>query len=295
MTNRNLYNSIFLIACLFFPVLLTAQSPVAVKVTIDRRQILIGEPIRLTLVADIPESQPIRFFQLDSIPHFEFLEKEKIDTANTPGGTVLSQQIRITSFDSGHWVLPSFVLYEGTATDTIGIDVGFSAFDPQQPYHDIKDIIEVPEEKNKKQWWRWYVAGGLLLLLLAGLFIWSRRKKPVVQVIAPPVDPYKTAIAQLEKLWVEKDDPKQYYSRLADIFRVYVFARKGIHSLQKTTDDLVIQLRDTGLSKEQFERLSQALRLSDFVKFARYIPSPEDDRAAWDTIKASVDAIEQLK
>ena len=53
----------------------------------------------------------IRFFQLDSLPHFEFLNKQKIDTTNTGTGTVLSQVIRITSFDSGHWVIPS--LYSG--------------------------------------------------------------------------------------------------------------------------------------------------------------------------------------
>ena len=76
----------------------------------------------------------------------------------------------------------------------------------------------------------------------------------------------------MEKLVKEKPETKQYYSELVDIFKVYVLAKTGIHSLQNTTDDLVKQLRGLNIPKDQFEQLSQSLRLSDFVKFAKYIP-----------------------
>ncbi len=78
---------------------------------------------------------------------------------------------------------------------------------------------------------------------------------------------------QLEQLQRDKPETKLYYSKLTDIFRLYIFQKKGILSLQKTTDDLVIQLKSLNLNKEQFDKLSQSLRLSDFVKFAKYIPS----------------------
>lgn len=291
MTNRNIYNSSFVLVFLLLSVLAAAQGRVTVKATIDRSQILIGEPIRLTLEADIPEDQPIRFFQVDSLPHFDFLKKEKIDTSNTSSGTVLSQLIHITSFDSGHWIIPSLVLYGDMVTDTIPVDVGFAPFDPQQPYHDIKDIIEVkPAESIKKRWW-WYAAGAFLLVIAVLLL---RKKKPVA-VMAKLPDPYKTAMEQLENLQKKQNDSRQYYSKLVDIFRVYIFTKKGIHSLQKTTDDLVVQLRDLAIPGEQFDRLSQALRLSDFVKFARYIPTPEDDRAAFETVKSSIESIERIQ
>lgn len=279
-------------ASLFFSVFVAAQRQVTVKATVDRPQILIGEPIRLTLEADIPEDQPIRFFRVDTLPHFELLEKGKIDTSNTGSGTVLSQLIHITSFDSGHWVIPSFVLYGDIATDTVPVDVGFSPFDPGQPYHDIKDIIEVkPAAPAKNRWW-WYIAGSVLLLLVIAALL-LRKKKPAA-LIAPPPDPYKTAMEKLGKLFKEKKEPRLYYSRLVDIFRIYVFAKRGIHSLQKTTDDLVMQLRDLDLPGNQFDQLVQALRLSDFVKFARYVPVPEDDRSAFEAIKNSIESIEQM-
>jgi LPXTG-motif cell wall-anchored protein len=296
MMNRNTYSITLLVISVFLSVWAGAQNKTTVKATVDRSSILIGEPIRLTLEADIPQNQPIRFFQLDTIPHFELLDKQPIDTSDTESGTFLSQVIRITSFDSGHWVIPQLTLYGDITTDSIPIDVGFAPFDSSKPYNDIKDIIEVKpaEEKKKQQWW-YYAVGAALLILLLVLLLTRKKKKPEIIVPAVQPDPYKAAMADLEKLQKEKGDAKYYYSALVDIFRVYVHDKKGIHSLQKTTDDLVVQLKELKMPKEQFDRLSQSLRLSDFVKFAKYEPSKEDDRAAFDTIKASIDHIEQMQ
>src|SRR5687767_3286899 len=168
MTKRNIYTTICLVLSAFFPIFIYGQEKTTVRATIDRSQILIGEPIQLRIEADIPESQPISFFLVDSIPHFEFLSVEKIDTTNTTNGTVLSQLLRITSFDSGHWVIPSFVLYGKIGTDSIPVDVGYTPFDTSRPYHDIKDIIEVnpAEEKKKPDQWMYPAAAALLLLII---------------------------------------------------------------------------------------------------------------------------------
>jgi hypothetical protein len=66
-------------------------------------------------------------------------------------------------------------------------------------------------------------------------------------------------------------------------------------SLQKTTDDLVIQLKSLNLSKEQFDKLSQSLRLSDFVKFAKYIPGKEDDSNSFNEIRNAIITIEKTE
>ena len=293
MRNSFFNNIIFAIVALFSSLPAAAQSKTVAKATVNKTQILIGEPITLTLEVDVPEHEPIRFFSLDSLSHFEFLNQQEIDTSNTGSGTVLTQVIHITSFDSGHWVIPSLSIGENVVTDSIPVDVGFSPFNPDQPYHDIKEIIEVtPEEKKEKIKWWYFVAGAIALLLILVL-IFRRKKKPVVQAVQPPADPYKEAMAALEKLQKEKLEAKQYYSRLIDIFRVYVFAKKGIHSLQNTTDDLVQQLRHLNMPKDQFDQLAQGLRLSDFVKFAKYIPSADDDKSVFNVIMKAIQQIEQ--
>ena len=63
--------------------------------------------------------------------------------------------------------------------------------------------------------------------------------------------------------------------------------------MQKTTDDLVVQLKGLNLDKNQFDKLSQSLRLSDFVKFAKYIPTGEDDKTCYEDIKKSIMTLEQ--
>lgn len=268
-----------------------AQSGIAVKATIDKSKIFIGEHIELKLEADIPENELIRFFIIDTIPHFEFLDKKKIDTVNTNSGTVLTQLIRITSFDSGQWVIPPFYLADSTGTDSILVDVSFSPFDPNQPYHDIKDVIDVEVEEKANNWW-WYAAAGGFLLLILILYLLLRKKKTVDKPITPPVDPFTDAMKKIQLIKASKPESKLYYSSLVDIFRQYVFQRKGISSLQKTTDDLVLQLRYLSMNSHPFEKLAQALRLSDFVKFAKYIPSAQDDE---ETMESVVQAIKEIE
>ena len=292
MRNAFFYTIILITGALFLSPSAAAQNKTVVKATVNRTQILIGEPITLTLETDVPEHEPIRFFQLDSIPHFEFLNRQKIDTVNTGSGTVLTQVMQITSFDSGHWVIPSMSLGENLATDSIPVDVGFSPFNPDQPYHDIKEIIEVTPEEKKEQIKWWYFVAGAVSLLLILVLVFRRKKKPAAVVVQPPPDPYREAMEQLKKLQAEKVDAKQFYSRLTDIFRIYVFEKKGIHSLQNTTHDLVAQLRSLNMPKDQFEQLEQALMLSDFVKFAKYVPSPDNDKYVFDIIVRTIQQIE---
>jgi hypothetical protein len=297
MNKTHSYKAAFAFFLLLTVLYAGAQQKTTIYATVDKNKILIGEPIQLTLQADIPSNEPIRFIVIDTIPHFEISSKQKIDSSDTDdGGTVLKQIIHITSFDSGHWVIPSFVFAENIVTDSIPVDVVFSeGFNPEQDYHDIKDIIEVTPPKEKQKWWLWYVIGGGALVITLLLVYFLRKKKPVVQAAVTVIDPYQEAMTQLEKLREAKIDRKQYYSSLVDIFRVYVLKKKDIHSLQKTTDDLVVQLKSLPLAKEQFEKLSQALRLSDFVKFAKYIPSGDDDRNTLDIIKRTITEIEQIK
>jgi LPXTG-motif cell wall-anchored protein len=171
------------------------------------------------------------------------------------------------------------------------MDVVFSPFDPDQDYHDIKTIIEVAPPK-KKQWW-WWAAGGAVLLAALIIYFVKRKKPAKKPVPVVSVNAYDEAMKQLEKLKNTRTDPKSWHSELTDIFRQYIFRRKGIFSLQKTTDDLVIQLKQLNLGKESLDNLAQSLRLSDFVKFAKYIPTEQDNSNAFEAVRNSIQLIER--
>jgi LPXTG-motif cell wall-anchored protein len=279
---------------LFVVQLITAQGGSTIKASVDKNKILIGEPIQLTVEVYLSPESVKKFISIDSIEHFELLEKPIIDTTDKQGGLNIKEVYKITSFDSGHWVIPSFVLSKDVKTDTIPIDVIFSDFDPQQDYHDIKDILEANPAEKKAEWW-WYAAGGALLLALLLFYLLKKKKPQQVSVPKAIINPYEEAMKQLEQLQRDKPETKLYYSKLTDIFRLYIFQKKGILSLQKTTDDLVIQLKSLNLSKEQFDKLSQSLQLSDFVKFAKYIPSADDDSNSFNEIRNAIVTIEKAQ
>jgi LPXTG-motif cell wall-anchored protein len=296
MIKMSFKHLIFPFFFLFSIQVINAQDKATIQATVDKNKILIGEPLQLTIEAHLPPGSATSFVKIDTIDHFEFLDK-RMDTVNEGSGIFIKGIYSITSFDSGHWVIPSFILSRNThsvlKTDTIPIDVIFSDFDPNQDYHDIKDIIEVAPAKKKQQWW--FIAAGAVLLVAIVIYL-LRKKKPVLAA-APEIviDPYEEAMKQLELLQRDKPGAKQYHSKLTDIFRLYIFRKKGILSLQKTTADLVLQLRDLHFSKEQFDKLSQALRLIDFVKFAKYIPTSDDDKQCFEEIKKSITTLEQLE
>jgi hypothetical protein len=281
---------------LFTVFYLSAQSNITAKATADKDKILLGEQIKLTLEAAFPANEVFNFFAVDTFPNFEIIESKKIDTISNGSEIILKQEILITSFDSGHWVIPSFVLNEKLQTDTIPVDIGYTAnFDPKQKYHDIKDIIEPAPEEKKKPWWFWYAvaAGSVLTILL--IWLLTRKKKMHALVKAPVIDlnAYSDALKKLEALKKENPSAKIFHTQLTDIFRVYVQKRKGLQSMQKTTDDLIVQLRSLNMDKERYNELAQALRLTDFVKFAKYEPAAKDTETVFTVIKNAIMQIEK--
>lgn len=292
MMNRLLIRTILLLGVLTGGVP-SVVGQVQVKTAVNKTRILIGEPVELTVEVRIPHNERLQFPEPDSIPHFELLELPVMDTTAVEGGTLIRGTYRITSFDSGAWVIPAIAVPGSVATDSIAVDVGFSDADPGADYHGIKDVLDAAPVNNKNHRW-WFAAGGLLLVLL--LLIVLRKKKqpaPVIQPEQPAVPPYAEAVKALKLLEEMPLSTRQYHTELTRIFRVYVYRKKNILSLQKTTDDLVVQLKSLPLEQLLFNRLAGALRLSDQVKFARFEPETAENREVMAIIKETIEAIEK--
>jgi hypothetical protein len=278
--------------------LLLCATGYAQKVTVtassDKNRIVIGEQIKLTLEAVVPREEIINWPQLDSIRHFEILNTSKLDSQVSGEELVLKQTITLTSWDSGRWQIPSFAIVRSNRTKPIVIDVGYSPFDRNQPYHDIKDIIEV--QKPGESYWYWYLIGAVLLIMLILLLFPGKKKKPPVAEFVPDEGIYKQSLNRLDKLVSTADgDPKVFHTELIDILREYLHKRKGIQSFSKTTDDLGVQIGQLQLSNTVYQPLLQTLRMSDLVKFARFQPTVEENRTSVDIMKQSITAIENSK
>jgi hypothetical protein len=263
------------------------------SVVAGKEKIVIGEPFNVLLQTTVAKGRETKWITIDTIPHFEILNKSKIDTQVTGNNLTLKQSLTLTSWDSGRWQLQVFSAAQvRSRTKPVMINVVFSPFDPAQDYHDVKDILDV--KKPSRVTWYWYLIGAVLLLILFALLF--PKKKKAKEIVVSPANAYKDAMAKLGALKSrEGEDPKIFYTELVNIFRAYVLYSKGIHSFQKTTDDLSVQLKKVSLPSEEYNALVQVLRLSDFVKFARFTPSISENESSLAQIKKSIIAIENSK
>ena len=70
---------------------------------------------------------------------------------------------------------------------------------------------------------------------------------------------------------------KMHYSRLGEILREYLLRRLGISSYAETSEELIGEIRRRQLVPPViYDSLAEALRMSDFVKFAKYQPGVTD-------------------
>lgn len=275
--------------------------PATITATVDKDKIVIGEPIHLKLDITVPDNVPFGWPGLDSLPHFDWLDKGKIDTTVRPGERSYVQYLTLTSFDSGTYAIPRlpFIVGNGKAfSDSIRISIGYTNIDSLKDFHDIKDIVDIPNPFAR--WIGWLVAA--VTLVSVALVVWIIRKKkvlktPIVVRRAPRLSPYEEAIKQLDELeqqhLPDTGAMKVYYDRLGEILRVYLLRRLNISSFAETSEELIGQLRRLRLPADIFDGLAEALRMSDFVKFAKYKPGIADSDQHYRAVRAAIEEMEK--
>lgn len=269
-----------------------------VKSYVDKDYILVGEPIQLTVEARFPLGESVKWFSVDSIPHFEIFEKGSPQDTNDVDGKKLVQTITITSYDTGVWVIPRFSISIGNKTyssDTLSVRLRYNdGFNAEEDYREIKETEEVILPFDRKK--LYYIIAAVVLLALVLIYFFTRKKKVGdVPKTQPLISPYEAALKALESLKVHKPqgqlETKSYYTTLNDVLRNYLSEQWSLSTQEKTNEEIIFQLKAYRLEQEQFTQLAQSLRLADFVKFAKYLPQESDNEKA---LQVTADAIKQL-
>lgn len=284
-----------------------AQPPV-IKTSVDKNNILIGQQINYRVTTSMPDNTyRLSWFTMpDSIGNFIAITKNKIDSTSSNGNLNFSQDIVITSFDSGRQVIPPLSLSVSTLdgdstfniyTDSIPVNVTYSPTDSIMPFHDIKTIIEV---KKTFPWWAWaLVALGVVLLVVWILFLlkFFKKKKDTV-IFESKLSPYDEAMQLLSELEKENlfqnDQIKEFHTRLTEIFKRYLSRKTNRYLMYLTTDETLIELNSLDLSKEQIASFANSLRMGNAIKFAQYIPPAYENEKCFTQIKEMITAINNI-
>lgn len=265
---------------------------VSVTLVPDSTHILIGDFLNVELRAEFPADVSVVWPSVaDTLGEMELVRASKIDTATSEGGTVLTQSLIVSAYDSGTYRLgPVSVVF----TDKSGIsDTVISAsglisvetipVDTTQAIKPIKQPLPVPY--SWREFAPYLIGAAVLMAAVAGLIYYLRRRKkkaPPSPERPKPRDPAhiwaKNELRKLEeeKLW-QKDEVKQYYSRLTDILRLYLEYRYGWMALESTTEQIADEISQFEMAKEEKDKLLGILRRADMVKFAKRLPMPDEN------------------
>lgn len=275
---------------LVVPLFALGQSdPVSVR--LDTTVIRIGEQTLLHLEVVQPAGAVVQWPTVaDTLnAHLEVVHDSGVDTISTDNALIRQvRTLRITSFDTGFWAVPPFrfaVNARTVETEPLLLEVRTVPVDPAKPLHDIKDIVVLPFSLG--HWIREHLLwiGGTIALLVLAMVLYRYSKK--ARTIAPlAAGTQETSLHQRiiealqaldrDRIW-QQGDHKGYHSRLTDLLRSYLEERYQVPALESTTDELLRELRVSPLNADQRGRLENMLRLADMVKFAKALPSPQEN------------------
>ena len=292
---------------ILFPTVLFSQNP-SVQTSVDKNNILIGEQVKITIKTSLPLNSSATNYSLhipDSIPHFDIIDKGRADSiVYKDNSKAIEQSIILTSFDSGRWKIPALRIniqpVKGDTaiqlfTDPVPINVSYSPADSTNQLRDIKPVIEVTIND-----YLWYYIGGGILLLLIMIYLMTRylkkRKQKTAVLITSKLSPYDEAMQELEKLKLhdlqKAEEIKLYHIKLSEIFKRYFGRKRNKNLLNRTTGDILINMTENNFSQENIATLAIALRYSDAVKFAKYLPSTAESEDCNSKIKETINLIE---
>ncbi|MFC2098435.1 hypothetical protein ACFLSP_01685 [Bacteroidota bacterium] len=258
---------------------------IEVKTELDTNQIRIGEPLNLDIWLHQPAGISVEFPVIEDtiVKNLEIINSWPADTILLEGDLEILKRYRLTSFDSGLYVVPpmKFFFSSDVWTDSIEsnplylyvhtVQVDSTIYDVKSPIHMPVGFLEVFP----------FILGGIIVLIAVGFLLWYlRRRKKNKPLFGPPKPKEPAHIIAFRELRELKDEKlwqnmefKKYYTRLTEIIRRYMERRYGIQAMELTSHEILEEWTRSGEDKEDLsQKLKLLLNLADLVKFAKQKP-----------------------
>ena len=242
------------------------------------------------VLPEIPQEQDYRLMYLS--PWMLDTVKVTKQKNGLPRLLDLRGSVVASSFEEGIYELPQIVvgrLSEEGVTDTLVFEpmrlevktmpVDTATFVP----HDIKGQIRYPLTFAEVFPWVLGACVAILLMIFAIRFIIMRRraedpayahKDPAHIIALRKLDKYRG-----NKMWAPEKQ-KLFYSGVTDTLREYISSRYGVPAMEMTTAQIFDDMKATDAPEDLLKEVRELFDRADFVKFAKYVASEEDNASA---------------
>lgn len=277
-------------------------------VKVDSAAILIGEQtvLHLTVTADKNKEVQLVIPRDTLMAGVEVLDIPKADTTEIDNDRLLiKQDLLVTSFDSSLYLLPPFKVIDGKDTvysNQVALKVSTIPVNTDKPeeFFDIKNVWKPPFVLAD-----YYpiIFGVLLALFLICVIAYvikrlrNRQSLIPFKKPEPKLPPHEQAVKELDeikqqKLW-QQGRSKEYFTMITDTLRRYIVERFGINAMEMTSGEILDIIRKTPDASSVYDNLQQILLLSDFVKFAKMNPLPDENDLSMTNAYLFVDKTKQ--
>jgi len=280
---------ILFICCL--PILSIGQTRLHVGSDKDSAQIAdpINIRIKLTYPASVGEINWPKF-DVDSAigGNFEVWKAgdvvKKSDVTANKSEISISQKLTVATYKQGFIPFTPIAILVGEDTvesNAFLITVGEIKVDTTQAYNDIKPIMKDPFTfwESVSIWFGkyWWLVAIIVIGIIVGLYFIFRKRKPKLTPPVPALPIYERYQIELshileKELW-KKGDVKGHYLALTDLTRSYFHERFGVSTFEKTTSEILSDIKSLPLGETIKPSVLETFRTSEFVKFAKQIPS----------------------
>jgi hypothetical protein len=267
--------------------------PLRVQQHVTPAKARLGEPLVVEIVVTHDKAQRYELPPPGDLGAFEYVsqERERVDGADASTTTF---KVALQGFELGKQRTPTLELELADPAGTVkmpvsGTDVEIVSTLPPDAKDQGADLYDVrkPEELPVRTWRLvWALLIGLAVALAAyALFRWLQRPRPVVTAPAKPPEPaHVRARAALDALAAQnlpaQGRVKEFYFRLSEIIRAYLGETYAFDALESTTPELLEALRTRHTPGLPMEALKDFAYQSDFVRYAKQEPGPDECKGA---------------
>lgn len=246
---------------------------------------------------DIPEGTPIALPVLDAATrertaregHLAILKDWQLDSVKVSGRKDTLARYDIRAYMTLAPAIPGeyelFELQCLVGQDTLVFNrqmmqvtepsIDLETFQP----HDIHPQQKFPYTLAELFPWIYGIAMGGMILAALILWLLNRSRKAEEKKNAEPA--HIRALRELEKFRGNKqwkpEQQKAFYSGVTEVLREYIASRYEVGAMEMTTAEIFEGLKGSDIPEDLLREMQELFERADFVKFAKYTASDEDN------------------